>query len=55
LDLGKGDFAQLVSEALFEGKLLKVPEYINSAVEDILAEFAIDVPSEEHATTRTNA
>ena len=49
LNLGKGDFAQLVSEALFEGKQLKVPDYINAAVEDILAEFAVITDSE--ATT----
>lgn len=47
LDLGKGDFAQLVSEALFEGKLLAVPDYISNAVEDILAEFAIEEPDQE--------
>jgi putative ATP-dependent endonuclease of OLD family len=42
LDLGKGDFAQLVTEALHQGKALQLPDYINEAVEDILERFAAE-------------
>lgn len=42
LDLGKGDFAQLVAEALHQGKALVLPEYIDQAVEDILDRFTAD-------------
>lgn len=49
LDLGKGDFSQLVAESLYDGQELALPQYIEQAVEDILDRFIVDESTSEEA------
>ncbi|PRA10418.1 hypothetical protein CQ010_13905 [Arthrobacter sp. MYb211] len=49
LDLGKGDFSQLVAESLYDGQDLVLPNYIEQAVEDILDRFIVDEATTDEA------
>ena len=46
LDLGKGDFAQLVSESLAEGRDMVPPEYISNAISGLVNALGIELAAD---------